>query len=187
MNERVLIVVAGPPCTGKTALAEKIAEKFNLLMLYKDGIKETLMDSLGAENKEESREIGIATYKVLYHLFEAVMYTGNSLVIESNFYAEYDSEKLDSLVRKFRYTAVQIQCLTESEVLFERYMKRANSGARHPGHFDLQYQNIESALKDGRTEPLKIGGQLIDLDTTDFGKIDYEKLYDTIENLKQSF
>jgi deoxyadenosine/deoxycytidine kinase len=63
MNKRVLIVVAGPPCTGKTTLAEKIAGKYNLLLLYKDGIKETLMDSLGAENREESRQIGIATIR----------------------------------------------------------------------------------------------------------------------------
>ncbi len=184
MNERVLIVVAGPPCTGKTTLAEKIAGNFNLLLLYKDGIKETLMDSLGAESREESREIGITTYKVLYHLFEAVMRTGNSLVIESNFYADYDSEKLNTLIRQYGYTTVQIQCRTESKVLFERYMKRANSGDRHPGHFDLQYQHIESALRDGRTEPLKIDGRLIDLDTTDFGKIDYEKLYGIIENAR---
>ncbi|UCD09614.1 MAG: AAA family ATPase [Dehalococcoidales bacterium] len=146
MNKRVLIIVAGPPCTGKTTLAEKIAEKFNLLLLHKDGIKELLMDSLGAENREESRKIGIATYKVLYHLFESVMRTGNSLVIESNFYAEYDSDQLNPLIRKYGYTVVQIQCRTEGEVLFERYMKRANSEDRHPGHFDLQYQHIESAL-----------------------------------------
>jgi predicted kinase len=184
MNKRVLIVVAGPPCTGKTTLAEKIAGKYNLLLLYKDGIKETLMDSLGAENREESRKIGIATYKVLYHLFESVMRTGSSLVIESNFYAEYDSDQLNSLIRKFGYAAVQIQCRTDSKVLFERYMKRANSSDRHPGHFDLQYQNIESALKDGRTEPLKIDGQSIDLDTTDFERIDYEKLYGIIENAR---
>jgi predicted kinase len=184
MNKRVLIIVAGPPCTGKTTLAEKIAGKFNLLLLCKDGIKEPLMDSLGAENREESRRIGIATYKVLYTLFDSVMRTGNSLVIESNFYAEYDSEKLNSLVRKYGYTAVQIQCQTESEVLFERYMERANSRDRHPGHFDLQYQNIESVLMKGYTEPLKIVGHLIHLDTTDFDKIEYEKLYETIENMR---
>lgn len=184
MNERVLIIVTGPPCTGKTTLAEKVAAKYNLLLLYKDGIKESLMDSLGAENREESRKIGIATYKVLYILFESVMRTGNSLVIESNFYAEYDSEKLNSLIREYKYTAVQIQCRTESKVLFERYMKRAESGDRHPGHFDMQYQHVESALKDGRTEPLVIDGHLIDLDTTDFEKIDYTKLYETIENVR---
>ncbi|MBN2075382.1 MAG: AAA family ATPase [Dehalococcoidales bacterium] len=184
MNERVLIIVAGPSCTGKTTLAEKIAVKYNLLLLYKDGIKEPLMDSLGVENREESRKIGIATYKVLYTLFESVMRTGNSLVIESNFYAEYDSEKLNSLIREYGYAAVQIQCRTESKVLFERYMKRANSEDRHPGHFDLQYQHVESALMDGRTKPQKIDGQLIDLNTTDFEKIDYAKLFETIENVR---
>ena len=184
MNKRVLIIVAGPPCTGKTTLAKKIAGKFNLLLLYKDGIKEPLMDSLGAENREESRRIGIATYNVLYRLFESVMRTGNSFVIESNFYAEHDSDKLSSLIRKYGYTAVQIQCRTESKVLFERYMERASSGDRHPGHFDMQYENIESSLRDGRTEPLKIDGRLIDLDTTDFEKIDYQKLYEIIENVR---
>jgi predicted kinase len=184
MNKRVLIIVAGPPCTGKTTLAKKIAAKFKLLLLYKDGIKEPLMDSLGAENREKSRKIGIATYKVLYVLFESAMRTGNSLVIESNFYAEYDSDKLSSLIRKYGYAAVQIQCRSEGKVLFERYMKRANSGDRHPGHFDMQYQNIESALAKGYTEPLKVDGQLIDLDTTDFEKIDYDKLYKAIENVR---
>ncbi len=181
MQKKVLVIVAGPPCTGKTTLAEKVAEEFGLLFLYKDGIKERLMDALGAETREKSHELGIATYQVLYHIIESIMQRGISLVTESNFSDEHDSGQFNTLIRKYGYTALQLQCRTEGNVLLERYLSRTETGDRHPGHFDkYNYPNLKEILMKGYYEPLKIDGQLIEIDTTDFEKIDYEDLYNTI-------
>ena len=59
MNGTGLVVVAGPPGTGKTTLAAKIAEDFRLPLITKDGIKESLFDSLGTGDREWSRKLGI--------------------------------------------------------------------------------------------------------------------------------
>ncbi|WP_425432548.1 AAA family ATPase [Hydrococcus rivularis] len=43
----LLILISGLPCTGKTTLARKIAQKLQLPLVCRDDIKESLFDSLG--------------------------------------------------------------------------------------------------------------------------------------------
>src|SRR5262249_58176789 len=43
----LLVVVTGPPASGKSRLAEELAESLGLPLVTKDGIKETLFDTLG--------------------------------------------------------------------------------------------------------------------------------------------
>ena len=48
VNERpLLIIVNGPPASGKSTLAEQVAAQLRLPYLSKDAIKEELYDSLG--------------------------------------------------------------------------------------------------------------------------------------------
>lgn len=58
----VLIIVLGPPCAGKTTLARRIAQEFQLPLIAKDDIKESLFDSLGWRDREWSKKLGRATF-----------------------------------------------------------------------------------------------------------------------------
>ena len=181
---KILIIVSGPPCTGKTTLGEKIAEQFRLPLVSKDDIKESLFNSLGTKDREWSKNLGISSYRLLYYFLESLLRSGNSLVVESNFKAEYDSKKFLNFIKEYGYTPLQIQCKTKGDVLFERFKKRSESGERHPGHVDhLNYTEFEESLLKGSYEPLEIGGDVIDIDTTDFNEIDYDGLYDKIQDL----
>jgi len=66
-------------------------------------------------------------------------------------------------------------------VLFERFQRRAESEERHPGHGDhLNYDEFQALLLKGRGDVIEIGGIVYEIDTTDFGAIDYTKLIETI-------
>ena len=178
----LLIIVSGLPCTGKTTLAQKIAGHFRLPLVTKDGVKEQLFDTLGWKDRDWSRQLSIASYSLLFYFIEAQLAAGRSLVVEGNFDPEVHGEKFLALQRAYGYEPLQIQCVTDGEVLFERYKQRGESGPRHPGHVDAEtFEELKPSLLQGRLKPIAIGGGYIEVDTTDFSSVDYKRLFNAVE------
>lgn len=172
MSLPLLIIVSGPPASGKSTLARQIARELGLPLLHKDGIKESLFDSLGWQDRAWSKRLGIATYRLLYYFVEVELAAGLSLVVESNFAAVATAE-FKRLQEKYPFRPFQVMCFADGKTLVERYTARANDPARHPGHVDLEtLAEIEEVLSRGRLEPLDLGGEIMEIDTTDFYKID---------------
>lgn len=176
MNNAI-IIVTGPPASGKTTLGRALAARLHMPFLYKDGIKETLFDTLGWSDREWSRTLGVATYALLFHLLEMELAAGRSLVVESNFDAERAGPSFLALRERYGFRPVQVCCVADGAVLLERCRLRATSDERHPGHDDLAHMaELEPALLRGRLDPLPLGGPIIEVDTTDFVKVDAEAI-----------
>ena len=185
MSSTLLIIITGPTCTGKTTLGKHLARELHLPFVTKDGIKELLFDNLGWKDREWSKKLGKATYPILYYFVESLLAAGCSHIVESNFSAEFSTEKFFELKKQYGFEPFQIQCVSNGEVLFQRFKERSESGERHPGHRDhLNYEEFKAGLLKGRDEPLDIGGTLVEVDTTDFGAIDYKKLIEMIQCVK---
>ncbi len=168
----LLIIVNGPPASGKTTLARQLARELGLPLLYKDGIKEALFDSLGWRDRAWSRQMGLATYRLLYYFLEAQLAAGQSLVVESYFHPEA-ALNFRQLQAKYPFRPFQVLCRTEGSLLLERFTSRAADPDRHPGHVDLDtVDELKPVLLRGRLDPLDIGGETLELDTTDFSKLD---------------
>jgi predicted kinase len=183
MPECLLIIVSGPPCTGKTTLGKRLAEDLRLPFFHKDGVKEILFDTLGWKDRDWSRKLGVASYELLYHSIEAMLRAGKPLVVESNFANGPATTRIQELKTRYGAETLQIQCLTEGEVLFSRFKERAESGDRHPGHVDTHtYHELADILLKGRHDPLEIGGPCIEVDTTDFATIQYNQLLSQVQS-----
>lgn len=181
MPTTFIIMISGPPCTGKTTLGRRISQVLQLPFLSKDRIKETLFDTLGWSDRAWSRMLGAATVELLYVLMETELTANRSFLVESNFYTASATARFLELKQKYRFETCQVLCHTESAALLERVKRRAESGRRHPGHVEhLIYDEIAAGLVDGRYDALAIGGTIIHLDTTDFEQIDYPRLFASI-------
>lgn len=158
-----LVVVSGPPCSGKTTLAVPLARALGLPLVAKDTVKEALMDSLGVADVERSRELGRAAFEVIYALARSHLDATVGLVLEANFVPGVSEGDLEPLMATSR--AVVVHCWAPAEVLVARY--RARAVQRHPGHYDLQrLDGKPSWLEPPATEPLQLGVPCLRVDTT---------------------
>jgi predicted kinase len=170
----LLIIISGLPGTGKSTLGRRLADETGLPLIYRDGLKETLFDSLGWQDREWSKKLGAASYALLYHVLEALLRAGRSLIVESNFNSAFDTPKLHDLTQRYRFTPFQIQCVTEGSVLLQRFRQRSTSSERHPGHVDyLNVKEFKPGLAQGRLDFLDLGGTIMEIDTTNFDTVDY--------------
>ena len=160
-----IVVVTGPPASGKTTLAIAIAEQLRLPLFAKDSIKERLYDALGPGDREWSRRLGRATYPMLFDILAQELRAARSVVIDASFGPPVANEEFAALHRRWPFDALQLYCTAPRDVLLDRYAARAPT--RHPGHLDSFIQDeVAAGLDDDRWAPLTLPGHCVTIDTT---------------------
>ncbi len=183
MSKISLIIITGLPGTGKTTLGKKLAEEFRLPFICKDDIKELLFDSLGWKDREWSKKIGGVSYDILYFITESLLRAEKSLIVETNFNPKFAEKRFLDLKKKYDFTPFQIRCITDGEILFDRFTKRTNSDNRHPGHIDAgSLDEWRPILLQGKIEAMDIGGEIFDIDTSDFNKVNFKELVSAVKS-----
>ncbi len=177
LSRHLLVIVTGLPGTGKTTLRRWLVPDLGLPCIHKDGIKEALFDSLGWSDGSGRARLGLASYDLLYYFLDVELAAGRSVVVESNFSAQYDTPRFLALKEWHEFLSVQVLCHAAGTVVLERFRARAASPDRHSGHVeDTNMAEFEAALLRGRIEPLDIGGATVEVETSDFERIDYDSL-----------
>jgi predicted kinase len=172
-----LIIITGAPGTGKTTLGQQLAADLKLPFVSKDGIKESLYDTMGLQVREWSRQLGRASYALLEHFGGVLLQARQSFIIESNFHKELALPMFVRLQEQWKYRPWQIWCQTEPAVLLERFKARTAAGTRHPGHQDeLVHDYLAAAELAAKYGFFAIGGECVVWETTDFTAVDYEEL-----------
>ena len=183
MADSLMIIITGPPCTGKTTLGKKLAEELHLCFISRDDLKESLFDSLGWKDRDWSRKLGAASYHLLYHFMESLLAAGQSFIVETNFSPAFDTSRFLELKSKYGFDSVQVHCETTDEVLYERFKARSESGERHPGHGDrVTYDEFKKSLGKNQHKSLDIGGTIIEVDTTDLESVEIGNLSEVIRD-----
>jgi predicted kinase len=162
--------VTGPPAAGKTTIARRLAEQVGLPLLEKDAIKEVLYDTIGFGDRQASREIGTAAFALLFDMTERLLRAGGSFVLEANF-AVGEAEEWFGRLPPCR--VLQVLVTAPDEIVLERYVTRAASAERHPGHADLEaLPEVERSVATGRHGALALPGQLLELDSSSHVDVD---------------
>ena len=150
-----LVLVTGPPASGKTTLARPLAHHLGVPLLGKDTIKEALFDTLGTGDRAWSRRLGAASYTVLLALARELP----AAVLDANFYPDHGPGLLQACQRP-----IEVFCRCPAAEVERRFTRRAP--ARHPGHVDHVLDTQLKAALDGGVGPLGLGGRVLEVDTS---------------------
>jgi predicted kinase len=155
---RRVVIVSGAPGTGKTTLAEPLAEALGFALISKDHLKETLFDALGGpvDDLQFSRQLGRASMELLWKLAARCP----QVVLEANFHRHLAYERVQELALQGQI--VELYCRCPPEEAARRFAQRAATGARHPAHPRQSMLSEESFV--GCDRPIGIG-TVIEVDT----------------------
>lgn len=167
MTEKpLLLIVNGPPASGKTTLGKKVAEELAIPMFSKDAIKEELYDSLGPVVRRVFRHLGETSMRLMYLAARSTLEAGRSVVIEANFNRGLSENDIGELLELC--TPMQLHCDAPTDELVQRYEERDDDGDRHPVHEGGDASDtLKDELDDGLYEPLELDVPTLEVDTTD--------------------
>lgn len=132
MNAHVsqIVLISGPPASGKTTVARPLAQALGFALLTKDDIKESLFASLGARpgNLPDSRRLGDAAIELLWALAPHCP----GVILEANFRTQDPAQR--ERVAALTGSLVEVHCRIPLEEAARRFAERARRERHHPAH-----------------------------------------------------
>ena len=152
----VFVVVNGPPGSGKTTLAERLAPLLGLPLISKDVIKEALMGVWNVEDVQTSRRLGRAAMAVMFSVAEDA---SAGAVLDANFRRSLAHDELT----RSPGLVIEVFCRCPRETCLTRY--RARAAGRAAGHLDSERSDAE--IWDAETvDPVAGGWPVIEVETS---------------------
>jgi predicted kinase len=163
VSKPLLVVVTGPPASGKSSIARELAEELRIPFLSKDELKERLYEEIGSGEELEDAIERSAT-AILYSVARSNLAVGVDVLVESNFDRESDTAPLRELGARI----VQVHCGGDTNALVRHFAERSASGDRHPGHDDepADAAELRRKIESGLWDPLELPGELIRVDAS---------------------
>lgn len=133
-----LIVFAGPPCSGKSTLAEVIAARQGLPHLEMDRTRVRILP--GAPHTREDRA---AAYRAMHFAAELLVSHGVSVILDAPYGHPEDRLEVEEIARRTGRPLFLIECRIEPETAVARFRERPR-GPR----LDLTEERVEQLVRE---------------------------------------
>ena len=202
MMKKYLILLAGPPATGKSYLSRLICQALpETYTVSPDELKENLADNIGYNSLEEKVELEKVVWDYYYQALELYMKIGKQFILTEYPFSYKQKPILEKLSTKYKYDIITIRLVCDFETLWNRRIQRDLSEDRHLSYI-LSHYHYGDTLEDRTAADQLITkeefaeiieardynhfemGKLYEVDVTDYSKVDYEPIIKELERMK---
>lgn len=200
--KKYLILLAGPPATGKSYLVNKITSiRPETYVVSPDEFKQDIAENIGFSNSKEKQELEKIVWDCYYSALDIYMKIGKKFVLTEYPFSYKQKDKLEFLSEKYGYEVITIRLVADFEVLWKRRITRDLDESRHLS-FIMTHYKYGDTLEDRTLADDLITkeefrniiearsyndfslGTLYEVDVTDFSKADYQFVLEKISLLE---
>jgi predicted kinase len=121
----MIIVVAGPPCSGKSTLGDLLASRRGILHLEMDAVRIRLLPA-----SAHTRQDRAVAYRAMHFAAELLAACGASVIVNACYGRAEDRSDLEEAAGRAGASLFLIQCTVPPEIAVERSSQR---WGKHPG------------------------------------------------------
>ena len=202
MMKKYLILLAGPPATGKSYLSRLICQALpETYTVSPDELKENLADNIGYNSLEEKVELEKVVWDYYYQALELYMKIGKQFILTEYPFSYKQKPILEKLSTKFKYDIITIRLVCDFETLWNRRIQRDLSEDRHLSYILSHYHYGDTCRNRSAADQLITKeefaeiiqardynhfemGKLYEVDVTDYSNVDYEPIIEELKELK---
>jgi predicted kinase len=156
-----LVLVTGPPGSGKTTLAHAVAAALGCPVLSRDELKQGMARSIPGFRAAPSDPLTMRTYTVFFDTIGAWLEAGISHVAEAAFQDRLWRQGLDPLLGPTSSLRV-LRCITPDDVARQRQLDRLAAEPARAAHADRHQLDQVAAFV-----PISLEVPTLDVDTSD--------------------
>jgi predicted kinase len=133
----VIVVVAGPPCSGKSTIGEALAAKRQMVHLEMDAVRVRLMPD--SPHTRHDRQIA---YRAMHFMAEVLAERGQDLILDACYGHEEDRAEVARIAARLGVPLLAVECHVPLQAALERHRARCEA---HPG-LDLTEERVEEMV-----------------------------------------
>ena len=202
MMKKYLILLAGPPATGKSYLSRLVCQALpETYTVSPDELKENLADNIGFNSLEEKVELEKVVWDYYYQALELYMKIGKQFILTEYPFSYKQKPILEKLTTEYKYDIITIRLVCDFETLWNRRIQRDLSEDRHLSYILSHYHYGDTCRNRSAADQLITKeefaeiiqardynhfemGKLYEVDVTDYSNVDYEPIIEELKELK---
>ncbi|MBP1039631.1 AAA family ATPase [Vagococcus sp. BWB3-3] len=196
--KRTLILLAGPPATGKSYLIAKMRQVIpDFFLITPDEVKEMFADKVGFQNLQEKADLEQEVWQFYYGILRQYLSAGKKVIVSEYPFSDKQRSKLAELSDCYGYQIITIRLVAKFDILWQRRQVRDLESDRHLSHLMTHYQAGDVLLDRSQADNhiskeafAKIIaergynqfrlGKLFQVDVSDFAQVNYDQLMKAI-------
>lgn len=116
----MLVIVCGPPCTGKSTIGAELQRRLGFIHLEVDAIRQRVIPD--SDQRLEHRDIA---YRTMHLLAEHLLRAGKTVVLNATYNRQVHRNELTSTLKSIQCPAALVQCKAPLQIVMARFTSRA--------------------------------------------------------------